>query len=308
VTPGSRHPALLRWVAAATLTTCLPCAQAQNTPAAPAAAATVVQQPRPFGYVLGDVLTQRILLQSQGHDFDPATLPPAERAGLWLARRESKIESGNDGRRWLIIDYQLINSPQTLMTVNLPALSLKPKAGTAELNVPEWPVSVSPLTPRQAFAKGGLQDLRGDHPAPEVPTTALWRQLELWSGACAITLLAWLLWWLARYVRAAANQPFAHALGEIRRTDDDSSQAWLALHRALDKTAGRALQLNSLPFLFQHAPHLEPRRAEIERFYIQSNERFFGAGAPPPARPSSTAISVRALCAALRRIEKRHER
>ena len=66
-------------------------APAADTPVSGAAGVAIVQQPRPFGYVLGDTLTQRILLQSAGRNFDPATLPPSERAGLWFrgARRES---------------------------------------------------------------------------------------------------------------------------------------------------------------------------------------------------------------------------
>ena len=234
-------------------------------PADDGSAAAVVQQPRPFGYVLGDTLTQRILLGPAGREFKPATLPPTERAGLWFARRSSKIERAEDGRRWLVIDYQLVNAPQTLMTVNLPAVTLKSQTGTV-LVVPEWPISVAPLTPRAAFAKGGLQELRPDHAAPMLPTLELRRQLEFWMSAFALTVVVWLGWWLVRSLRATANQPFASALREIRRTDDDSTTAWLALHRAFDRTAGRVLQTTTLPALFKRAPHFETQRTAIEEF------------------------------------------
>jgi mxaA protein len=235
-----------------------------------------IQQPRPFGYVLGDTLTQRILMRSAGQEFEPVAFPPTERAGLWFARRSSKIERGEDGRRWLAIDYQLVNAPQTLMTVNLPAVTLKSKAG-AVLAVPEWPISVAPLTPRAAFAKGGLQELRPDHAAPMLPTLKLQRQLEIWLSAFALTVVFWFGWWLVRALRVAANQPFASALREIRRTDDHNAAAWLALHRAFDRTAARALQTTTLPVLFKRAPHFEPQRGAIEQFYTESNQRFFGA-------------------------------
>jgi mxaA protein len=277
--------------------------RAQSTPAQTA----VVEQPRPFGYVLGDVLTQRIPLLYQGHAFEPSSLPAPDRVGVWLTRRSSKIESG-DGRRWLIIEYQLINSPQALQTVNLPALEIKAKDDTAALVVPEWPISVAPLTPRQAFAKGGLQDLRPDRPAPEIPTHSLWRRLEISSAALALTLTLWLAWWGIRYRRAAAKQPFARAFSEIRHSDDGSRQAWLTLHRAFDQTAGRALQLNTLPLLFVRAPHFESRRADIEQFYAQSSEHFFGSSARAGAAAPTTPISPRALCQSLRRLEKRYER
>jgi mxaA protein len=280
------------------------------TPAAAAGTpAPVVQQPRPFGYVLGDTLAQRILLESQGHNFDPAALPPAERAGLWFARRSARIEPAEDGHRWLVIDYQLINAPQALMTVSLPSITLKSKVSNSALSVPAWPVSIAPLTPRAAFAQGGLQELRPDHPAPTLPTRALRRQLEIWSGAFALAVVLWLAWWLARSLRAAANQPFARALRAIRRSGDDSAAAWLALHRAFDATAGRALQLSTLPALFKQAPHFAPQRTAIEQFYTESSQHFFGVGTNrPPETWSGGACSLRDLCTTLRRIEKQHER
>ena len=289
-------------------------ASAAPTTAAAAAVAgvptTIVQQPRPFGYVLGDILIQRILLQAAGRDFDPAALPPSERAGLWFTRRSSKTEIAADGRRWLVIDYQLVNAPQTLMTVNLPSVTLKSKSGGKPdgdaLVVPEWPVSIAPLTPREAFAKGGLQELRPDHPAPTLPTTALRRQVAAWSIATGATLAIWLGWWLVRYFRAAANQPFARALREIRRSGDGSTGAWVAMHRAFDRTAGRAVHLNTLPVLFQQAPHFEPQRSAIEQFFAESNRRFFEVA--PDAGATHTVLSPVSLCTTLRRIEKQHER
>jgi mxaA protein len=290
----------------------LACATAPAASAAPAGTASttaIVQQPRPFGYVLGDTLTQRILLGPAGSEFQPESLPPAERAGLWFARRSSKIEKAEDDRRWLVIDYQFVNAPQTLITVNLPAVALKSKGGT-ELVVPPWPISVAPLTPRSAFATGGLQELRPDHPAPMLPTTTLRRQLEIWVIAFAVTVVIWLGWWVVRALRAAANQPFASALREIRRTGDDDAAAWLALHRAFDRTAGRALQTTTLPVLFKRAPHFETQRAAIEQFYAQSNLRFFDVTPTGGAmvNGSGTTVSLRTLATTLRRIEKQHER
>jgi mxaA protein len=299
------------WVMTA-LGACWLCLSAQlaaaNAPATTVAPwAAIVQQPRPFGYVLGDTLAQRVLLESEGRSFDPSALPPAERAGLWFARRSSRIEVAEDGHRWLVIDYQLINAPQALMTVSLPPLTLKSKTGNAVLAVSEWPISITPLTPRAAFAKGGLQELRPDHPAPTLPTRALRRQLEVWLGAFALTAVIWLAWWLIRSLRATANQPFARALRAIRRSGDDNEASWLALHRAFDTTAGRSLQPSTLPALFKQAPHFEPQRAAIEQFYAESSLRFFEASGRR-RNTCSVECSLRTLCTTLRRIEKQHER
>ena len=104
------------------------------TSAYPAATA-VVEQPRPFGYVVGDVVTQRVLLEIGGRRFAPAALPKAERVDVWLERRPARIESLPDGHRWLALDYQVINAPQSLTTVNLPAFELQGAPEDATLRI-----------------------------------------------------------------------------------------------------------------------------------------------------------------------------
>jgi mxaA protein len=96
-------------------------------------------------------------------------------------------------------------------------------------------------------------------------------------------------------------QPFARALREMRALDDREPRAWQALHRAFDRTAGRAIQSATLPVLFERAPQLAPARAQIENFFAQSNSLFFGSAA-------TNGVPIRALCAELRRIERHHER
>jgi len=269
---------------------------------APPAPNAIVEQPRPFGYVVGDVLTQRVLLQVEERGFEPAALPEAGRIGVWLERRAPRIEPSPDGRRWLAVDYQVINAPQALTTVSLPAWELRPRSGATTLRIGAWPISVSALTPPQVFAQGGLEELRPDRPAPLIATQGTRRQIAIWSSALIVTLAVWAGWCVRRNWRSRSAQPFARALREIRRLEDSAPEAWLALHRAFDRTAGRAMQTATLATLFQQAPHLAPLRPGIEQFFNQSAERFFGAGLP------ASPLSVRKLCTELRRVEKRHER
>jgi mxaA protein len=121
--------------------------------------------------------------------------------------------------------------------------------------------------------------------------------------ALAATLAAWLAWWAWRNRRAHSSQPFAVALRQLhdRKLDDSAPEAWHALHRAFDETAGRAIRPETLPVLFERAPQLTPLRALIEKFYAESARRFFANA------PTSEPIAIGALCSDLRRIEKRHE-
>jgi mxaA protein len=274
---------------------------AEQRPAGPPPNATV-EQARPFGYFVGDVIVQRILLQLDGRDFQPAPLPRPERAGNWLERRPLRIETGADGSRWLVAEFQVINAPQVPTATSIPAWELRAADGSTPLRIGEWPVRLSPLTRRDDLGPVEVEMLRPDRPAPFVATEPLQRRIAIWSGTCAATLVLWLAWWLWRTWRASATQPFARALREMRRFDDAAPEAWHALHRAFDRTAGRTMQTATLPDLFGRAPHLLPLREGIERFFRQSNQRFFGNGL------ATDPLSVRGLCAELRRAEKRHER
>ncbi|HEY0680978.1 MAG TPA: hypothetical protein VGD45_01465 [Steroidobacter sp.] len=255
----------------------------------------IVEQPRPFGYVVGDLVTQRVLLTTPELEFEPITLPPVQRVNIWFERRAPRIETATAERRWLVVDYQLINAPQTVTTVQLPAWELETKASKAKLKIPAAPISVAPLVPNVSSA-----ELRPDRQVSLIDTAPTRAMLLLWSIALGLTLAVWIGWLRWRNWRDSLDRPFARALRELQRIDDSRPEAWQALHRAFDQTAGRVLQLETLPALFERAPHLQPRRTEIERFFSQSSERFFGAG------PPSDLVSVRGLCHELRRIERRH--
>jgi mxaA protein len=244
-----------------------------------------------------------VLLSLNRRDFSPAELPTQGRAGVWFERRVVRVNADEAGRRWLTIDYQVMNSPRALTVVTLPAWQLKSSNPAGEaLRVAEWPMSLAPLTPERPVARAGLGTLRPDRVAPPVPLTSMQRSLTLGVAGLLLTVLIWAGWWVWRNWRASNDQPFAKALREMRNADGASAQAWHALHRAFDGTAGRATSTETLSALFLQAPWFEPQRPAIEEFFRQSAARFFAGDA---TRPS---LSAQALGRELRRIEKRHER
>ena len=115
--------------------------------AASAPVAPLVEQPRPFGHVVGDVLTQRVLLAADRPPA-PESLPGPQRLSAWIERRSVRVERAADGRRWLVVDYQVVNAPLSPTTVRIPAWGLAGDALQPELRVPAWPVGVSPITAR----------------------------------------------------------------------------------------------------------------------------------------------------------------
>lgn len=252
----------------------------------------VVEQPRPFGYTVGDIATQRVLLPE---GFALASLPEAARASAWLERRPARIEPGPDGRRWLAVDYQVVNAPRALATVTIPAWQL---AGTPPLRIGATTISVGPLT--APVAAGQALPLRPDRPAPAIATAPIQRQLWLWVGALAVTLAAWLAYAAWSAWRARTALPFGRALRALREQDGAPVAAHVTLHQAFDRTAGQVVHAGTLAALFARAPHLRALQPQIERFYAQSATLFFGGGLPP--KP----MSLQPLCRQLHRLERRH--
>jgi mxaA protein len=233
----------------------------------------------------------------------------------WFERRKITRESDSSSRPWLVVQYQILNAPQKLATVTLPAWTLAVKqpgsASAFALKVPSSPVSVAPLSPPGSPNQVGTADVRPDRLAPSIPLRPIRRAVVLSGGALATTLAAWLAWLLWRNRRAAATQPFACALRELGALNDDEPRAWQILHRAFDRTAGRVIQTATLPELFERAPQLSPAREQIEQFFAQSSLLFFGGSTHRETRSLLSADAVvipRTLCEQLRRIEKRYER
>ncbi len=262
---------------------------------------TPVENPRPFGYLVGDVLVQKLRLSVDGQPVELAELPRRDRFGVWIARRASHIETRADGWRWLVMEYQIINASKDVDVIALPKLKLRTTTEELFIEVPDWPITVGAITASQVRNQGGLLALQPDRPAPTIATEAIRHRLQQAWTALALLLAGWFGWWRWREWRASQQQPFARALHRLRGLEPDSEGAWRTLHQAFDATAGRVIQPASLAWLFRSAPQLEPARAAIERWYAESAARFFGGAGRAPS------LTPLALCAQLRGIEKRHE-
>jgi mxaA protein len=278
--------ALLAALAALTLP--LATAQAQPGPSSSSIAVSV-QQPRAFGYVIGDTLEQRIsLLAPPGVRLDPRSLPRAGRQGLWLELSPPRLtaDERNDGTRYrLSLDYQIINVPQQVLTIDLPAVALAFGARDGRLTamVDEWPITVAPITPTYVLARAGLTQTQPDAP-PSAPDTASYRRLTILWIACVLAIVGgaivqrrgilWLRHGARPFARAAREIAKLSRLPQERATYRRGLQC---LHRAFDAAAGHAVFGDRLTPLFTARPELLRLRAEIEQFYAASQREFFGA-------------------------------
>ena len=195
--------------------------------------------------------------------------------------------------------YQVINAPAALTVVELPAWRALGDRGTPGVQVPAWPLSLSPLSLKRAPDRGLLQSLQADRPPPPLPTRGLQRASWLAWWTAALVAAAWLAWWAWRNARESASLPFAQAWRELAALPETAPASWSTLHRAFDRSAGEVLHASTLHAWLEREPRYRAAQAEIEGFFSASNARFF-AGAAPVA----PGLDVRALCKVLRRIER----
>jgi mxaA protein len=148
--------------------------------------------------------------------------------------------------------------------------------------------------------------MQPDRIAAPAALGTLWRGLAVSLALLGATLLAWVGWWIGRNRWEASRLPFARAWRQLRTQADGDAQtdaAWRVLHRALNETAGHVVHARSLGALIEREPWLKPLQPELERFYDESEARFFGV-----EHQGGTAPSLVPLCRSLYRAERQRQR
>lgn len=251
------------------------------------AAEVSVQEPRAFGYAVGDVVSRVVTLRlPTGQSLDETALPQDTRRGqaIELRRVTQRSEWHADGRRLVLgFEYQVFLSPPELRTLELPPIVLRVAGGprVEELRIDAWPVTVGPLAQAEARQREGLGDLRPDAAPPRVDTAPLRARL-LACGAGALLLLACLAWlhlglpWLMR-----RHRPFTTAWRTLSRqpapaTAEQRSKAYRQVHAALNQTAGHVVFAPDLARFVAEHPRFAGLQLELAQFFQRSQTQFFG--------------------------------
>jgi mxaA protein len=268
------------------------------------------EEPRPFGYAIGDVIRHRLTIEPKpGSVLDDTSLPKPGPVNRWLELRQVEARPGPRGGYRVDLEYQAFYAPLAVKSLTIPGfvLHFKGPAGASDVEVPSWPFRMAPIHGLAVLEEGGLEPLRPDAVA-EPPDPAAARTRFGGFMLAALVSLAYLGY--ARGILGFGRQGrhFREARRELHRlrAGGPGSPAVLragftCVHRAFDRTLGEPLFAERLPEFFDGRAGYAALRGEIEGFFRASYGLFFGDGTAPEGFGLER---LEALCLACLRVER----
>lgn len=245
-----------------------------------------VNDPRAYGYVVGDRVTRGVRLTlPDGYRLERASLPSAGRLDYWLDLVDISI-SERDGRGDVALTYQLFYAPLQAVRRVLPAFTVRAvddDGNAVDARVPGFALTVSPIIELQPEAKFGDadNDLMLPDERPSTRDIATPRRRALIAAAVAgLGLLVWA--WIADRLPGRRRGAFAraarHLKGLRRGGTPDTASALRIVHRAFDAAAGRAVFTEDVDAFVDARPAFADLRDDIVAFF-EFSRRFFFADA-----------------------------
>ncbi len=244
--------------------------------------------PRPFGYVVGDMLEQELTLTSNASQrIDEKQLPALGRINAWLELRSLAINETSTSTHRIYrvtLKYQLPNSPMEVRVLELPSQRFLFLGANKPIEVKstEWPITIGPITPEEVLAREGLEAMRSDV-LPQSIDTSVYRQRMI---GYALALAALVFYWCYRYFGipylTRQKRPFTRTFREIshlakQAEANNFSRSIELIHHALNETAGKSLFVDNVD-QFLAAKPLPPNLVSMTREFFQVSRREFFAG------------------------------
>jgi len=264
--------------------------------------------PRPFGYVIGDTIRHRLIIDTHnGVQLQRNSLPKLGPINYWLDLTDLTVNAQprNGGFHYEIdLLYQVFYAPLEVKMLSIPSFNLPLAQGsnTATQTVPAWHFTVSPLRELAVRKDNGGDYMRPDTPAPFLDNTVLLQGLLLstLTVLASAAYLAYLYGYVPGFPKRSLFKQTGKKLATL--TDAQIGEALSLFHQALNTLNGAPVfQAGLTEFYRQHPPY---RLAEepLATFFQMSNQHFFADGI---ANPTVALHALRQLCSLCLAIERR---
>jgi mxaA protein len=263
--------------------------------------------PRPFGYVIGDEIRHRLLLETRnGVKLQAGSLPRQGTLNRWLNLNQITVKESRAGsgfRYTIDLAYQVFYAPNEVKMLTIPGFNLTLGQGdkTAGQAVPAWNFTLSPLRELAVRKDDGGEYKRPDAMPPLLPTDG--PMLGLTAAGLAFLFSAAGLAFLYGYLPGMPRRSiFNRAGGKLARlSSQELEQGLTVFHNALNALNRQPLFKHKLAGFYRQHPQYRSVAEQLEWFFNCSNGYFFAgvAESGPEALDK-----LRKLCADCREIER----
>ncbi|WP_340122540.1 nonribosomal peptide synthetase MxaA [Methylobacter svalbardensis] len=262
-----------------------------------------VETPRPFGYVNGDEIPQRIIIETRsGITLQTGSLPAKGQINRWL--NLNRVTVKQSGQRYQIdLLYQVFYAPLEVKSLTLPGFTVQLSQGKKSVgkNVPAWTFTPSPL--RELVVR---QTEQGEYMRPDSPPPLLTDTQALYGLAAslsvAVLIAAYLGYLYGCYPNMLRRTVFKRALRKLEGLSKaDMEQALTLVHHALNNLNGQPLFANRLSDFYRRNPEYLQINTQLLGFFTYSNRYFFSDGMIAVAQDLQ---QIKDLCEQCRKIER----
>jgi mxaA protein len=239
-----------------------------------------VETPRPFGYVNGDEIPQRIVIETRsGITLQTGGLPAKGQISRWLNLNQVTVKQS--GRRYQIdLLYQVFYAPLEVKSLTLPGFTVQFSQGEKSIgkNIPAWTFTLSPL--RELVVR---QTEQGEYMRPDSPPPLLANTQALYSLAISLTVAVLIATYLGYlygcFPGMSRRTVFKRALRKLAGlSKTDMEQALTLVHHALNTLNGQPLFSNRLSQFYLSNPQYLKVSSQLTWFFNFSNRYFFSVG------------------------------
>jgi len=262
-----------------------------------------VETPRPFGYVNGDEIPQRIVIETRsGISLKTASLPAKGQINRWL--NLNRVTVKQTGQRYEIdLLYQVFYAPLEVKSLTLPGFTVQLSQGEKNISqsVPAWTFTLSPLRELVVRQTEQGEYLRPDSPPPLLANTQALYGLSA-SLTVAVLIAAYLGYLYGCFPNRLRRTLFKRALRKLAGLSKaDMAQALTVVHHALNSLNGHPLFANRLRDFYRRNPQYLQINAQLLWFFNYSNRYFFSDGMIVVAQDLQ---QLKDLCEQCRKIER----
>ncbi|MGD7035494.1 hypothetical protein [Methylotuvimicrobium buryatense] len=237
--------------------------------------------PKPFGYVIGDEIAHRIVIDTRsGIELNGNTLPKQGELNRWLTVNRvehSQSKTGQGMRHVVDIRYQVFYAPLEVKMLAIPGFSVtfNQRGQAIEQAVPSWHFTISPL--RELAVR---KDDAGEYMRPDAPPARLSNRetvSRLYASLLIVVLSALYLAYLYGYLPGLTRRGiFKRAQRQLARLPErDIASALSVVHHALNTLNRNPLFQHKLDEFYRNQPDYRKLADELNAFFEVSNRYFF---------------------------------